>query len=100
MGPEAKAWFSAHAVVVSRQTMPFRVTDERIAQRVENLPWSWISAGVERQQRGSRRESKKYSLLDAGAPGLVAGRHKALEACKEDIIIYLDDDVTLPAGGV
>jgi glycosyltransferase involved in cell wall biosynthesis len=97
MRPEAKTRLNAHAVVVSRQTVPVRATEERIAQGVRDLPWSWISAGVERQT-GSHRS--KRNLLDAGVPGLLGGRHKALEACKEDILIYLDDDVTLPTGWI
>jgi len=30
----------------------------------------------------------------------VGGRHKALQACREEVIIYLDDDVSLPAGWI
>ena len=30
--------------------------------------------------------------------GLLAGRHRALEICEEDLLIYLDDDVTFPTG--
>jgi len=94
-----KARFSAHVVVVSRRPVPFESTDERIVRRIGDLPWSWICSGVERQS-GSGRRSNKNNVLDAGVPGLLAGRHKALQACKEDIIIYLDDDVSLPAGWV
>jgi hypothetical protein len=36
--------------------------------------------------------------VPANEVGLVAGRHKALEICDEEIVIYLDDDVTLPVG--
>src|SRR5262249_21644552 len=92
--PETKARLNAHAVVVSRQPVPSG-TNEGIAQSVGDFSWSWVCAGVERQP-GAHRESN--NLLDAGVPGLVAGRHKALQACTEDIIIYLDDDVRLRAG--
>jgi hypothetical protein len=59
------------------------------------MRWSWVSAGID-QHHGPGPPPKKLRILDAGTPGLVAGRHKALETCNEDIIVYLDDDVDLP----
>jgi glucosyl-dolichyl phosphate glucuronosyltransferase len=93
----SKSWPNAHPFVVSRHCEPCAAAITQVAQGVGNRRWSWVSAGVERRPY-TTPASRKVDVLDAGAPGLVAGRHKALEACREDILIYLDDDVTLPAG--
>ena len=92
---EAEAKLSAHPFVVSRECGPPPGSCIRVTKGVGGRHWSWVSAGVERRQCTS--ESPQVDILDAGEPGLLAGRHKALEACRKNIIIYLDDDVTLPA---
>ena len=64
-------------------------------RRVAAGAWSWVSAGPERLGRNS---SQSVDILDAGGVGLVAGRHKALAVCRSEVVIYLDDDVTILTG--
>jgi hypothetical protein len=92
----AKAPCSAHLYVPSRLPDPSAAALTGITQQVEDRFWSWVSAGVERRL-STQLASQKIEVLNAGAPGLVAGRHTALKACQEDVIVYVDDDVTLPA---
>ena len=61
----------------------------------------WLEAGKTRGGIGQAPkglDAAPLQVLDAGAVGLVAGRHKALEVCEDEVIIYLDDDVSLPEG--
>lgn len=61
----------------------------------------WLEAGKVRgniAQGAKEHDAAMLRVVDAGAVGLVAGRHKALEVCDEDVVIYLDDDVSLPEG--
>ena len=61
----------------------------------------WLEAGKTRVgigQAAKGLDPASLQVLDAGAVGLVAGRHKALDVCQEEVIIYLDDDVSLPEG--
>ena len=96
---KTKAARSAHPFVVSKLADPSGTFLAEISRGLGDCPWSWVSAGLER--RGcTEADPQRTEVLDAGAPGLVAGRHKALEECRDDVIIYLDDDVILPAGWI
>jgi glucosyl-dolichyl phosphate glucuronosyltransferase len=88
---------NVHSYVISNAPDPSAKVIRQITQAMGSRPWSWVSAGLDRRSC-ARSGSSQIEVCDAGAPGLVAGRHRALEACPADIIIYLDDDVSLPAG--
>lgn len=91
---------TAHAAVISRDALPSAEQIARLKPGLSGMPWSWIAAGPDRRTTGAGLASDRGQpqLHDAGAVGLLAGRQKALEILDADIIVYLDDDVTLPVG--
>ena len=95
-GKLAAAGAKSRVCVVSNQATPSPTIVRGISQGIESNDWWWIFAGLDRKISNSL--SSEVNVIRAGEVGLLAGRHKALEICNEDVLIYLDDDVTLPAG--
>lgn len=87
----------AHAFIISRQAMPTASNIAMVVEGLRGLPWTWIGAGIHRVRCDAL--PGQPPIHDAGAVGLLAGRQKALDlAGSADVIVYLDDDVSLPCG--
>ena len=95
-GKLAAAGAKSRVCVVSNQATPSPTIVRGISRGIKSNDWWWIFAGLDRKI--SKSLSSEVNVIRAGEVGLLAGRHKALEICNEDVLIYLDDDVTLPAG--
>jgi len=93
------AGVSALVVVVSR-TGP-EVNKDLVYQlrRITSATSRWIRTGG--QSDGLKAKyTENIEVVVEPSPGLVAGRHRALDSCDADVLVYLDDDVTLPSGWV
>lgn len=86
--------------VVSAQFQPSLLQLGRLESALDSTPWSWIYAGPNQDTTLRLQTDRLANILSAGEVGLLAGRQKALGTFSEDIIIFLDDDVSLPVGCV
>lgn len=89
------------AAVISSGKPPLPGLQVAYGPALQNGGIIWLEAGKTRGGAGQAAkgfDAAPLQVLDAGEVGLVAGRHKALEVCQEEVIIYLDDDVSLPEG--
>ncbi len=90
---------SAFVCVVSSKPEPDAADIARIAPGLGGAAWTWIFAGRDASPALAPRAQTGGRIASADAVGLHAGRHKALQlAREEDVVVYLDDDVTLPEG--
>ena len=98
-GVSRSAAANVRACVVSG-TAPCTASVEGITRGIGSDAFCWIFAGLDHGIGNPKPISSGINFIRANQVGLVAGRHKALEVCNEDILVYLDDDVTLPVGWV
>ena len=59
----------------------------------------WVQTSAQDDEQTEECAADVEMVLEP-LPGLVAGRHRALSACHEEVLIYLDDDVTLPSAWI
>lgn len=89
---------TAGVCVISSQDNPSTDLLESITQGLGDTPLTWVYAGLDGNPRPHRPQP--LQRVSAGHVGLVAGRHRALEAVNADVIVYLDDDVILARGAL
>jgi hypothetical protein len=93
---QATAKVSASPAVISVKPSPPRGAEALYGSAKSSVPVLWVHAGM--WATGLAEGHGLFRLVESGAPGLVAGRHKVLAESEADVLIYLDDDVTLPPG--
>ena len=86
---------SASSIVVSRFTPDCNpeLANQLWAKRGGEPLWIKTFAGQDGQPTYERTASP--TLVLEPLPGLLAGRHRALRTANSDVLIFLDDDVTL-----